>query len=443
MVNIMQRILFILFVGLFSGWVCAQEPVTVKSLGVSTFGSQVIGINNYAPAGSPGFNIWIGNGGQSSAFSTGNEGSHNISTGINALLSNTSGNFNISIGTNSLIKNLNGSNNVAFGLNALGSNISGSANVAIGFAALSSTITADYNLAIGSDAMLFTNTGFQNVALGFASMRSNTSGYYNVGLGKGSLFSNTIGNGNMACGVDALYNNTQGYFNIAMGNAAGAHASASNLLNQTSNTSIYIGYLSRASANGNSNEIVMGHEAIGNGSNTTTIGNSNTTHTVFQYGKTLVGYSASQDRGSYALQVNGQIYATNAAIATSDARLKERIAPLSSGLKEVMALRPCTFDFKQGSEQNLATGRQVGFIAQEVASVLQDREWASSVVQEAGGNLGIAETKLLPLLVKAVQEQQAQIEKLSAQLSLLQQQIGEMGAKTEATKSSAKKVALK
>jgi hypothetical protein len=433
----MKKILFILFVGLFSGWVCAQEPVTVKNLGVSTFGSQVIGINNYAPAGSPGNNMWIGNGGQSS---TGTASFNNIGIGIGVMTGNLTGRTNIGIGSFALFKNT-----------------SGVTNVAIGDRALSTNTTGSINMAVGGESLLGNTIGIANTALGYQSMYANTQGSYNTGIGFGALSSNTIGEHSLAIGVAALGSSTMSVNNVAIGNLAlgakitgngntaigfsAGRFTVTNINNTTSWGGVYIGADSKTLASGSSNEIVIGSSAIGNGSNTTTIGNSNTTHTVFQYGKTLVGYSAVQDRGNYALQVNGQIYATNAAIATSDARLKERIAPLSSGLKEVMALRPCTFDFKQGTEQNLATGRQVGFIAQEVASVLQGREWASSVVQEAGGNLGIAETKLLPLLVKAVQEQQAQIEKLSVQLSLLQSQISQLERKAEATKSSAKRVA--
>jgi len=419
----MKKILFILFVGLSSGWVCAQEPVTVKNLGVNTFGSQVIGINNYAPEGSPGGNVWIGNGGQSSIWVSGDQGS-----------------YNISLGSNSLLRNTSGQTNVAIGAVALGSNTSGSDNLGLGYACLAYNTIGSYNTAIGRGALVFNISGNFNTGLGYNSLIYSTTGSFNLALGSESMYTNTSGSYNTAIGPYALYNNTTGTGNIALGSQSGSYTNGGGV-NQISSNSVYIGGDTRASTSGNTNEVVIGYQARGNGSNTTTIGNSNTTHTVFQYGKTLVGYSAVQDRGSYALQVNGQIYATNAAIATSDARLKERIAPLSSGLKEVMALRPCTFDFKQGTEQNLATGRQVGFIAQEVASVLQDSEWASSVVQEAGGNLGIAETKLLPLLVKAVQEQQVQIEKLSTQLSLLQSQISQLERKAEAAKFSAKRVA--
>ena len=397
--------------------------MTVKNLGVNTFGSQVIGINNYAPAGSGGGNLWIGNGGQSSQWAAGSEGTVNVGIGTGALFYNTKGFFNMAAGTSALL-----------------SNTIGNFNVAIGGASLSSSVNGDGNTAIGGSALESNISGSFNIGIGYVAVQKNTIGGNNVGIGSSALVSNISGSGNTAVGSQAMRFITSGDDNVSLGRDAGSFALAG-AYNTSCSRNIYIGSLTKTATSGSDQEIVIGYGAMGNGSNTTTIGNSTTTHTVFQYGKTLVGYSAAQDRGNYALQVNGQIYATNAAIATSDARLKERIAPLSSGLKEVMALRPCTFDFKQGSEQNLATGRQVGFIAQEVASVLQDREWASSVVQEAGGNLGIAETKLLPLLVKAVQEQQAQIEKLSAQLSLLQSQISQLERKAEATKSSAKRVA--
>jgi hypothetical protein len=352
---------------------------------VNTFGSQVLSINNYAPAGADGYNIWIGNGGQISSYTSSSDGSYNIGIGLSSLRENTTGQLNTAIGVSTLTNNSTGTLNTAVGTGALTNNTIGERNTAIGVSVLG----------------------------------SNTTGDDNTGVGLNTVASNTSGDGNTGVGGSALVFNTSGSYNTSVGYLAGTYASPVPLSNQTSSYSTYVGYDTRASVSGAVGETVIGSQAIGNGTNTVTIGGSSNTYNVFQYGKTLVGYSATQDNGNYPLQVNGQIYATNATIATSDARLKENIEPLPSGLKEVMSLKPCAFDFRKDTGLNLSTDRQVGFIAQDVAATVKGTGYEKALVQEAGGNLALAETKLIPLLVKAIQEQQAQIEALKKEIEQL------------------------
>lgn len=121
----------------------------------------------------------------------------------------------------------------------------------------------------------------------------------------------------------------------------------------------------------------------------------------------LVGYTASN--GAYKLQVNSQIYATNATIATSDARFKTNVEALTDATAVIEALRPVAFDFIPHAERNFATERQVGLIAQETQSALAGTDYADSVVAQCGDHLGLAYEKLVPVLIKALQESNARI----------------------------------
>jgi len=121
----------------------------------------------------------------------------------------------------------------------------------------------------------------------------------------------------------------------------------------------------------------------------------------------LVGYTTSN--GAYKLQVNSQIYATNATVATSDARFKTRVEPLSDATAVIAALRPVAFDFIPHAERNFATERQVGLIAQEAEAALAGCDYADSVVAQCGDHLGLAYEKLVPVLIKALQESNARI----------------------------------
>jgi hypothetical protein len=154
-------------------------------------------------------------------------------------------------------------------------------------------------------------------------------------------------------------------------------------------------------------------------------------------GYLLVNYTSSN--GAYPLQVNGQIFATSSTIATSDARYKENVTTLDGALDVVKALRPVQFNWKQHATHNFDTQTPtIGFLAQEVQQVLADKPYLNSVIKssdcvtqeeelnDAGDIvkekiteefLGIAESNLIAILTKAMQEQQAQIEALTARLN--------------------------
>jgi hypothetical protein len=135
-------------------------------------------------------------------------------------------------------------------------------------------------------------------------------------------------------------------------------------------------------------------------------------------GELLIG--TTTDNGAYLLQVNSQIWATNATIATSDARLKENVAPINGALDTIKVLQPVTFDFKQGTGYNFDDERQTGFIAQDLQAALAGQDYVDCVVKECGPYLGVAYEKLIPVLTKAIQEQQVIIEQLTQRIAALE-----------------------
>jgi len=122
------------------------------------------------------------------------------------------------------------------------------------------------------------------------------------------------------------------------------------------------------------------------------------------------------------------VYATVGAINTSDARDKENIADLNYGLKEVMKLRPVSFSWKE----NPQWGKKIGFIAQEVQPILNEVVQVGEVKSKtaakndngkaanAGSDkLGIFYSDIIPVTVKAIQEQQQTIEQQQKQIEEL------------------------
>jgi hypothetical protein len=108
--------------------------------------------------------------------------------------------------------------------------------------------------------------------------------------------------------------------------------------------------------------------------------------------------------------------AGNIGRCSSDERLKGNINYLNDNLLEkVLALKPATYQNKLRGEDGevldgLADGIVVGFIAQDVQALFPE----AVGVNESDGFLTFSPQNLVPYLVKAIQEQQGQIEALKA-----------------------------
>lgn len=110
----------------------------------------------------------------------------------------------------------------------------------------------------------------------------------NTAFGTSVLSANITGINNSAFGYAALLNLSSGDRNLALGFQAGRYYAAGSSPLTAANDSIFIGNSSRAYANGNTNEIVIGYNAIGNGSNSVTLGNSSVVLTVL-HGTVAIG----------------------------------------------------------------------------------------------------------------------------------------------------------
>lgn len=127
--------------------------------------------------------------------------------------------------------------------------------------------------------------------------------------------------------------------------------------------------------------------------------------------------------GSAAIQFrvrgDGVIFAQNTTVQSlSDIRVKENIQDSTDGLDVILGLRPVRFDFKEGFGNNRKN--QLGFIAQEVESVFPDAvDSAPESDDGAEDYKSVGPGALIPVLVKAIQEQQAMITELQAQVAAL------------------------
>jgi hypothetical protein len=95
--------------------------------------------------------------------------------------------------------------------------------------------------------------------------------------------------------------------------------------------------------------------------------------------------------------------------ATSDEKFKYNIRPINYGLETLLQLKPVNFQWLEGEEEDL------GFIAQDVAEIIPE-----AVNTNWNSDLLFRYESLIPILTKAIQEQQAQIEALKQRLLILE-----------------------
>ena len=228
-----------------------------------------------------GVNIGLGGGGITSNTRVGNgagnsntTGSQNTFIGLSAGVLNTTGSNNTFVGRFAGWATVDGSNNTFVGRNAGTTNISGAGNAFFGMNAGNA------------------NTASDNSFFGVQAGINNSTGNNNSFLGAYCSQNNTTGSGNSSYGSFAGFNQTTGSDNTFIGRIAGQFIANGSTALTIANNSTFLGARARANADNETNQIVIGHTAIGLGSNTTVIGNTSTTHGRW-FGNLLIGTSTN------------------------------------------------------------------------------------------------------------------------------------------------------
>ena len=291
--------------------------------------------------------------------------------------------LSIAIGYEAMALN-SGSSNIGFGQQAL-SNSTGSNNIAIGAAALYVN-TGENNIALGNSAGLYNGSGSNNIALGTLASEENITGQSNTAVGYNALQLTSNSSYNTVVGANSGKNYDNGYNNVFLG--------ANNDVNGA-------GYY---------NVIAIGQGVICTASSQARIGNS-----------------ATNSIGGYANWTN-----------FSDGRYKKNMKEDVKGLDFIMRLRPITYNLDvsgirshlgqkapvdAGTQQSIAAREQEvlsGFAAQEVEVAAAASGYDFSGVDKpknANDFYGLRYGDFVVPLVKAVQEQQQQIEDLKAKVA--------------------------
>ena len=209
-------------------------------------------------------------------------------------------------------------------------------------------VLSNENVSVGPQNLERVTTGHKNTSVGVKALSANITGSGNVAVGYQSLFSTTSGSGNTAVGYNAGYANVIGVNNTYIGNQATGNCPDE------------------------SNVITLGNSAI----------------------KTLRCQAAT-------------------ITSISDARDKKDIVPLEIGLDFINSLHPVEFTWNM-RDGGKTESKDIGFIAQQLLHAQEETTHAipGLVNDDNPEHLEASYGKLIPVLVKAIQELAHEVKEL-------------------------------
>jgi hypothetical protein len=423
--------------------------------------------------------------GSLNSFFGSNAGQANVSGGNNSFFGyhsgfNSTGNNNSFFGSNAGTNNSTGFNNSIFGKDAGFNSGASNNNAFFGYIAGFNNSTGNFNSFFGQGSGQSNTSGTSNTFLGNTAGRDNQAGNQNTFVGSNAGLNNTNGVNNTFVGESSGGNNDSGGGNAFFGKSAGdTNVTGSNntaigvnadVLNSNLTNATAIGYQAGV---GQSNSLVLGSINGVNGATSDTkvgIGTifpserltietaSNSYGWVHTQGTitmgSYVGGTGAQPFGGWigtktnhplsfftnnggaamTLETSGFLRLNNVdaggslslclgpsnhiSFCSSSLRYKTNIAPFTQGLSLLKQLSPITFNWKEGGMADL------GFGAEDVAKANE-----LLVIRNKKGEVeGVKYDRISAVLVNAVKEQQALIEKQKQKLEQLETLVNSLRA---------------
>tara|TARA_R110002096_G_scaffold384253_1_gene578172 strand:- start:144 stop:1658 length:1515 start_codon:yes stop_codon:yes gene_type:complete len=374
-------------------------------------------------SGNPANNLVIGN----SAGNAITTGQRNVILGSNAATSLTTSLQNVIIGHSAGINMTTGSNlgrNVLIGDSSGNSLTTGYGHVIIGYRAGESISGTNQDVVIGYEAAR-TTAGTAGVIIGYRAMYQSSGGQRSTVIGNRSLYSTTGSFAeHTAFGYNTLYSQTTGRLNTAIGYQA--LYSGTVFIDNTA-----VGYKAGVNVSGSGNTLIGANCGINltSGSNNTCIGNDSAASSGVANNEFTLGNSS----------ISTLRCAVTSITSLSDERDKAEIKDLTYGLDFIDSLQPREFVWNNRPEIKLEQvldennnevfdenqevvyeevqfyssnkgKKDFGFVAQEIQEL--DDDTLRLVYDSNPDKLEISYGKLVPILVKAIQELKAEIEAL-------------------------------
>lgn len=370
-------------------------------------------------------------------------------TGLNSLfVGYSSGSCQVSGDFNTYVGAYAGQNQDGIG-NCNATPLTGSGNTALGEAAmLTANGSASYNTAIGANA-LFSVTGDSNTAVGYNALKAASSGQKLVAVGVNAALNLTTATDAVCIGFTSCGGNVgtalTGNQNTVVGSSAGRAMTGTSgfntLIGYSTGLTITTGSVNTLIGNNvGSSGLTTGQSNVWIGTQSNCVnGNVNSTFLVcattgsthLLVGNLLSASLSLTNNGSYLMPnitsdatltdatvcvdtTNKQFYfgsgALGVCLGTSSIRYKHGVKDLTTGLEQIMGLQPVSYyyDEKHGDPNKLL----YGFTAEQGETVLPDLV----AYDKEGKPNSFDYLGVVPVLVKAVQEQQREIEALKARL---------------------------
>lgn len=325
--------------------------------------------------------------------------------------------------------------------------------------------TGNYSVAIG---LFTTASGHQSTSMGSG---TTASGNNSVAMGSGTVASGNqavaMGEGTKAIGINATAmgekTTASGWYSTAIGNLTTASGNGSTAIGFSSQaegmTSVAIGSYMKVTGDNSLGINLSTTNAVLSQKNTMAIMGGNVgigttspsylfdvagpvninkgkpgTSALYVNGKQAIwsddtyfswGYDGtwnrfadpvaigSPDANGYKLRVHGTAAGNAAWVSLSDQRLKKGISTIENALDTVEKLRGVRFEWKDNKDY--PSGKQIGFIAQEVKDVVPE-----VVTQGSDGYYSMSAGQLTAVLTEAVKELKSEVDRLNKRIEELE-----------------------
>lgn len=301
-------------------------------------------------------------------------------------------------------------------------------------------------------AVVVQNTGVTSIVAGTGITISGPTGAVTITASGGGSGTFSFSDGSVGSPSHLFTNETNtGFYRIGSGLLGiTVNGARSGLVSGSSTGSVFLGYNAGGSytsiscvaignrageniANGGSTFVGYGAGLSATGANNTCIGNGAGTNITTGASNTCIGNGAQPSSSSVQNEItlgNSNVTALRCQVTTitslSDARDKKDITPLDAGLDFINALNPVRFTWNmrptEGMDGEIIEGRKgdpdTGFVAQDLKAAQEQLGIViPGLIHEVNPEkLEAGYGKLLPVLVKAIQELSAKVDALEAQL---------------------------
>ncbi|SDH33819.1 tail fiber domain-containing protein [Winogradskyella thalassocola] len=254
----------------------------------------------------------------------------------------------------------------------------------------------DYSISMGENT---TASGQNSISMGentYAPGQNSISMGFNTRAS--SYASVAIGKYNVGGGSASTWVSTDPIFEVGFGGYIGFPVN--NIIRLNSFTILKNGNVGiGTSTPSTSLQIAVGDDAsYSSDSGYLVLGSTNGSNLVFDQNEIIARNNGAAST-LFLQQDGGDVRVGGVVVHSSDRRLKKDITSLTYGLETILELNPVEYNWKNREQDH----KSLGLIAQEVQPILEN---IVHIADDEDKTLSVSYTELIPVLIKAIQEQQ-------------------------------------